>query len=273
MGRIRKTTLFSLKLTWNTKCILAMMISLIGTTIFYIIPYIRVLYYSTINNQFQRRFVGLKNYWETLNNSYFRLSFNNSILIILICVPILVMIAIVVSILLSYYMKNNRLFRFAYIFPSFLPTASVVLIWKHFFQSFTSVFPIYAMFIWKNTGLSVLLITAAIYTIPKDIYEAASMDGVNNIKLHRYITIPMIFPTVLFTVLLSIVNTFRIYKESYLYYSDNYPPEHSYSLQYYMNNNFMKLDYQALSTSAILTSLLVLLIVVFGIRLQRRYER
>jgi multiple sugar transport system permease protein len=84
--------------------------------------------------------------------------------------------------------------------------------------------------------------------------------------------LPLIAPTILFTVLLSIVNSFKIFKESYLYYGENYPPEHSYTLQYYMNNNFLKLDYQALATSAVLTSLLVLVIVLAGITVQRRYS-
>lgn len=82
----------------------------------------------------------------------------------------------------------------------------------------------------------------------------------------------MIAPTIFFTVLLSIVNSFKIFKESYLYYGNKYPPNHSYTLQYYMNNNFLKFDYQALATSSILTSLLVLVIVVLGLIIQRRFQ-
>lgn len=73
-------------------------------------------------------------------------------------------------------------------------------------------------------------------------------------------------PTIFFTVLLSIVNSFRIFKESYLFFGTNYPPDHSYTLQYYMNNNFLKLDYQSLASAAVLTSVLVFLIVMGGLR-------
>ena len=83
----------------------------------------------------------------------------------------------------------------------------------------------------------------------------------------------MIMPTLMFTSLLSIVNSFKIFKESYLYFGTNYPPEHSYTLQYYMNNNFLKLDYQSLATSAVLTSVVVFLIVLAGLALQRRYRQ
>ena len=115
--------------------------------------------------------------------------------------------------------------------------------------------------------------TAAFTAIEQSIYEAAKLDGANSFILHTKITIPMIMPTVFFTTLLSVVNSFKIFKESYLYYGTNYPPDHSYTLQYYMNNNFLKLDYQSLATSAVLTSVIVFLIVIGGMAVQRRYRQ
>ena len=127
--------------------------------------------------------------------------------------------------------------------------------------------------IWKNIGICIVLLTAAFTSIESNIYEAARLDGANSFTLHTKITIPMIMPTIFFTVLLSIVNSFKIFKESYLFYGTNYPPDHSYTLQYYMNNNFLKLDYQSLATSAVLTSILIFAIVIIGMLIQRRYSR
>lgn len=76
----------SIKFSWNTKCKLCIALSFAGTLAFFIIPYIRVLYYSFIDNQFNRRFVGFMNYIETIKNTYFLLAFKNSLLIILLCV-------------------------------------------------------------------------------------------------------------------------------------------------------------------------------------------
>lgn len=73
--------------------------------------------------------------------------------------------------------------------------------------------------------------------------------------------------------LTSIVNSFKIFKESYLFYGTNYPPDHSYTLQYYMNNNILKLDCQSRATSAVLTSVLVFVIVIVGMAIQRRCDR
>jgi len=261
------------RLTWNGKCILCIGLSMIGTLFFFIIPYIRVLYYSLIDNQFRRNFVGLANFMETLQNKYFLLALKNSLLLIVICVPVLILLALVISLALAYGIKLLKKTRVAFILPMILPTASVVLVWRSVFQGNESVLPIYTLFIWKNIGICIVLLSAAFSSIEREIYEAASLDGTSSLQLHRYITVPLIAPTILFTVLLSIVNSFKVFKESYLYFGGKYPPESSYTLQYYMNNNFLKLDYQALATGAILTSILVFLIVLAGLALQRRFYK
>jgi len=261
------------QLKWNTKCKRCLLPSLIGTAIFFVIPYIRVLYYSLIDNQFRRNFVGLQNYMETLQNEYFQLALKNSLLLILICVPVLILLSLAVSLVLSYGIKWVRKTRFAFVLPMVIPTASIVLIWRSVFENDATVLPIYLLFIWKNIGICIVLLTAAFTAIEQSIYEAAKLDGANSLILHTKITIPMIMPTVFFTTLLSVVNSFKVFKESYLYYGTNYPPVHSYTLQYYMNNNFLKLDYQSLATSAVLTSIIVFLIVIGGMAVQRRYRQ
>ncbi len=261
------------KLKWNTKCRLCLLPSLIGTAIFFVIPYVRVLYYSVIDNQFKRNFVGFENYIETISNEYFLLSLKNSLLLIVICVPVLIVLALVISLALSYGVRWVRKTRFAFVLPMVIPTASIVLIWRSVFAENTTVLPIYLLFVWKNIGICIVLLTAAFTSVESSIFEAARLDGANVWKLHTRITIPMIMPTVVFSVLLSIVNSFKIFKESYLYFGTNYPPDHSYTLQYYMNNNFLKLDYQSLATSAVLTSLLVFGIVMAGMAIQRRYRQ
>ncbi|HWT75243.1 MAG TPA: sugar ABC transporter permease [Mobilitalea sp.] len=261
------------KLKWNTKCKLCIGLSMIGTLIFFVIPYIRVLYYSLIDNQFRRNFVGISNYIDTLSNKYFLLALKNSLLLIIICVPVLILLALFISLALAYGIKRLRATRVAFILPMLLPTASIVLVWRMLFQNNETVLPIYLLFIWKNIGICIILLTAAFTSIEQEMFEAASLEGTNTYQLHRYITVPLIAPTILFTILLSIVNSFKVFKESYLYYGGNYPPENSYTLQYYMNNNFLKLDYQALATGAILTSLLIFIIVLGGLVLQRRYYK
>lgn len=258
---------------FNTKCKLCLLPSLAGTAVFFVIPYIRVLYYSLIDNQFRRNFVWLDNYAKTLNNEYFLLALKNSLLLIVICVPVLLLLALLISLVLSFGIKAVRRTRAAFVLPMVIPTASIVIIWRSVFAANETVLPLYLLFVWKNIGICIVLLTAAFTGIDGNIFEAAKLDGTGTFTLHRKITVPMIMPTLLFTALLSVVNSFKIFKESYLYYGSNYPPEHSYTLQYYMNNNFLKLDYQSLATSAVLTSVIVFLTVLAGLAIQRRYRQ
>lgn len=258
---------------WNTKCKLCLIPSLLGTLVFFVVPFIRVIYYSLIDNQFKRNFVGLENYIDTLTNKYFLLALKNSLLLIVICVPVVIILSLAVSLVLSYGIRWVRKTRAAFVLPLVIPTASIVLIWQSVFAQDASVLPVYLLFIWKNTGICIVLLTAAFTAIDPALFEAARLDGASTFTLHKKITIPIIMPTIFFVSLLTIVNSFKIFKEIYLYYGTNYPPDHSYTLQYYMNNNFLKLDYQSLATSAVLTSILVFGIVMAGMALQRRYRQ
>ncbi len=270
--RVKNNNDSGIRMSWNIRCMLCLLPSILGITLFYIIPYLRILYYSIINNQFQRKLVWFQNYIETFRNPYFILALKNSLLLIFLAVPLLIGIAVLLSILLNFTLNKIPLVRDGLIFPFFLPTAAIVLVWQQLFSWTETVTPIYLLFIWKNLGICLILLTAALTTISKSIYEAARVDGGKGLYLHLKITLPCITPAIFFTVLLSIVNSFKIFKESYLYYGNKYPPDHSYTLQFYMNNNFLKFDYQALATSSILTSILVLLIVAIGLLIQRRYQ-
>ena len=258
--------------SWNMKCIYLLIPSIAGTVVFFVIPFVRVIYYSLIDNQFRRNFVGLDNYVRTFQNEFFQLALLNSLLLLIICIPVLIILAILISLMLSYGIKTLRKTRTAFILPMLIPTASVAEIWRLIFTGDT-VLPVYMLFIWKNIGICIILLTAALTAIELEIFEAAKIDGAKGIKLHSRISVPLILPTIIFTVLLSIVNSFRIFKESYLFYGTNYPPSHSYTLQFYMNNNFLKLDYQALATSSVYTMILVIILVLVCFGLQRRYSR
>ena len=257
---------------WNLRCIACLVPSFLGIAVFFLFPYVRVLYYSVINNQFQKKFVLFQNYREVLENSYFQLAMKNSLLLILIAVPVLLALALLLSFLLSFSMRKFSFLRDLFIFPMLVPTAAIVLVWRVFFADAQTALPVYALFVWKNLGLCVILLTAALTTIDETIYEAARLDGATAFRLHLSISTPLILPALFFTLLLAIMNSFKVFKESYLFYGGKYPPDHSYTLQFFMNNNFLKFDYQALASASVMTSLLVLVIVFAGLAAQRRVQ-
>lgn len=262
-----------MRLSWNRKCCICMLPAIMGTLIFSLIPFFRVLYYSMINNQFEKSFTLISNYRRVLENEYFRIAFKNSIMLILICVPILVVLAIVISLILVFGKVKQKGIQISFILPMVIPTASIAVIWRQFFSDIENIFPVYLLFIWKNIGICIILLTAVFASVDKEIFEAAYMEGAGPMKIHLHMTLPISAPTIFFTVLLSIVNSFRIFKESYLYYGTNYPPDYGYTLQYYMNNHFLKLNYQNLSVSAVFNTLFAGMIIAVGMIFIRRFQR
>lgn len=262
------------KSRWDKKCMLCMVPSIIGTLLFFVIPYFRMIYYSLLDNQFRRNFVGLRNYINVIKNQYFLMASENSILLILIGVPVLVIIAVILSLFIHFSLEQSRwsLIKYAFILPMFLPTAAVSLIWQRLFQNAETALPVYTLFWWKNMGISIILLISAFSAVHPEVLQSAKIDGAGTVKRHLYVTIPMNMPIIIFVTLLGIVNSFRIFKESYLFYGNHYPPDYSYTLQYYMNNNFYKLNYQTLSSSAVFTSLYIALLVFVFLRWQKRYQ-
>lgn len=263
IGDIMKKYLF--------KCRFLLLPSILGVSLFYVFPYLRVIYYSFIENQFSKKFVWFENYRLVLSNPYFLLALKNSLLLIVFAVPLLVSVAFFLSVLMLRMKGWWKLLRIAFIFPMLVPTSCVVVVWRTLFLSSESVLPIYLLFLYKNIGLLVILFSAAFSTLSDEVFEAARLDGAKGLKLHLKITLPLIFPTLLFVVLIGIVYSFKVFRESYLYFGTGYPPDHSYTLQYYMNNHFFKLNYQYLASGAVLTSLLIAGIVFVGIRLQKKF--
>lgn len=260
------------KFSWNKKCLLCLLPEFSGIFIFYLMPFGRAVFYSFIDNQFRKNFVGFVNYLKTWRNDYFCLAMKNSLLLIFIAVPLLLLLALTISLVISFCLPGWKWLKISFFLPVLLPSAAAAVIWQELFPDTSTVIPLYLLFIWKNTGICVLLLTARFSAVESEILEAAKMDGAGKIKIYTGIILPSALPVIIFDTLLSIVNSFRIFRESYLYYGGNYPPEHSYTLQYYMNNNFLNLNYQALSTSGISVTGLVMVLVVLGLYLQKKTD-
>jgi multiple sugar transport system permease protein len=116
------------------------------------------------------------------------------------------------------------------------------------------------IFIWKNMGYNMVLFLSGLSGIPKEYYEAAAVDGAGRLKVFTHITAPNLIPTFVLVVIMSIINSFKVFKEIFLL-SGNYPHESVYMLQHFMNNMFFSLNYQKLATA---TSILVIIIALMG---------
>lgn len=258
--------------------------SLAGVAVFFVIPFGVVFYYSVIDSPFNPEFVFLDNFKALLHNQAFLQAAGNTIHFSLLAVPLAVLLALIFAVILEQNIPGKSVFRTCFLTPLMVPTASVVLVWQVFFgfngvvnefiqkfggdkidwfKSSHAQVVILILFIWKNLGYNMILFLAALSGIPKDHIEAASLDGANGWQTFWYIKLRYLSPTILFVAIMSLINSFKVFREVYLLTGD-YPYDTLYMLQHFMNNMFKSMDYQKLSAAAVLM-LLVMTVIIGGL--------
>lgn len=256
-------------MSYEKKVRLCLLPAFAGLCVFYFIPFAQVVAYSFTESTFSKRFAGIDNFIAVLKNPYFRLAAHNTLQMAAVCVPCYLLLSFVLSLLFWQSGKKSAMLRKFSIFPMVLPTVAAVTSFQDTFASWDNILPIYAIFLWKYCGYGIILLSTAIQAIPEEYYELARMDGATMPQIHRFLTLPLCRPALSFTAVLATVFCFRIFRESSLYYFGNYPPDYSYTMQYYMNNHFLKLNYQNLAAASILNTLFILGAVFFAKSLGR----
>jgi multiple sugar transport system permease protein len=109
-------------------------------------------------------------------------------------------------------------------------------------------------------------------SIPREYYESAEIDGAGKFICFRYITLPFLVPTGFFVFIISIINSFKVFREAFLL-GGSYPHFDLYMLQHFINNNFSNLNYQRLSTAAFLMLVIIVALTVILYRAENRHER
>ena len=255
--------------------------SLAGVLVFFVLPFLVVIYQSVLDNPVTKNFVFLKNYEMLVNNNAFRMAVKNTLTFSAIAVPLAVILPLLLAIILMSNIPGRSRFRTMFITPLMVTVASVVLIWQVVFHyngvlnEITAMFGaapidwlkseyghlvVLVLYLWKNIGYNMILFMSALAAIPKDIIEVAMLEGAGPIRRFFAIKLRYLSSSIVFVSLLSLINSFKVFREVYLLTGD-YPFDTLYMLQHFMNNTFGSLDYQKLSSAAILMSVVMIIII------------
>ena len=257
---------------------------LAGFLVFYFVPFLITIWYSVSFGIGKREFVGWDNFAELFSNKMFLLAVTNTCKYMLVTIPVTLISAVVLAALLQHTIKGVAFFRLSFLYPLILPIASVVLsiqflwgdegIWNQllsalgksgadWLNSSAAFWVLCILYFWRFAGYYILIYLARIQMIPKEYYEYARLFGAGESSMFRYITWPMLIPTFLFTIVLSVMNAFKCYREAFLLGGDH-PDDSIYLLQHFMNNNFQTLNYQKISSAAVsIVAVLLLVMAVF----------
>lgn len=255
--------------------------SLLGVAVFFILPFCVVVYYSLIDGVGSRNFVFLDNFIKLFQNSAFLLAAKNTLTFSAWAVPLAVVLSLGLALMLEARIPLKSQFRTFFLSPMMVPVASVVLIWQVLFnyngtvnefimlfgadkvdwlQTDSSQIVVIILFLWKNLGYFMILFMAGLSNIPKELLEVADVEGASEAYKFFAIKLRYLSPTVLFVTILSLINSFKVFREVYLLTGD-YPYESLYMLQHFMNNTFKSLDYQKLSAAAVIMAIVMVVII------------
>ncbi len=266
----------------------------LGIVVFVLLPFgdvVRRSFTTAVTGQFN----GIQNYRTVFENQAFLLAVKNTLNFTLVCIPLLVFSGFVAALLLNT-LQNKRWIKSIYLFPLAMPTATIVLVWKMFFyrQGFLNLlltrigqqtglweqvcldylgtpaafWVLVGSYIWKNMGYTVVLWLAGLMGIPKGLLEAARVDGAGKWKSLWYIVLPNLKGSLYTIVILSFLNSFKIYREAYLT-AGAYPDQSIYLMQHLFNNWFVNLELDKMAAAAVLTGG-ILLAAILG--LQRLWD-
>lgn len=190
------------------------------------------------SSMFQAKWVGIQNYIDVLKNPTFRKAFWNTTQYSIFVVPIQLVIALALAVIVNGSIKGKSFFRTVYYIPTQTSAVAVAVMFMFLFKKdgvfnkFISLFGlqthnflseprfalpvIMSMAIWSSVGLYMVIFLAGLQDVPDSLYEAADIDGASKWQTFRFITIPMIKPTIFLNVVVSLIGCFQIYDQAYV---------------------------------------------------------
>jgi cellobiose transport system permease protein len=185
-------------------------------------------------------FVGLDNYAALLHDSYFWNAVGNTLAIWVISTVPQLLLALGLAHLLNTQLRARTFFRMFVILPQITSLVAVALIFTQLFGrdyglvnyvlgtvgihhvhweagTLSSWVALSVMVMWRWTGYNALIYLAAMQAVPDELYEAAAIDGARPWKQFVHVTVPMLRPTIIFTVVVSTIGGLQLFTEPYLF--------------------------------------------------------
>ena len=266
----------------------------VGIAVFFFVPFIILIRYTVTETVGGTEFVGLDNYIAIMKSNAFKTAFLNTGKFLVIGVVLIMVLSFLLALMLQKKFMGSKLLRSVILFPMFLPVAAVVTIVMVFFSdgglvnsalsalnipvkqwlNGPAAFPlVMGIYILKNIGFNVILFLAGLNMIPKELYEAAEIEGAGAVRRVLDITLPLISPTAFFVFIISVMNCFKSFREVFIL-GGEYPDKSIYMLPHFINNNIKNLNYQRLAVASVIVFLIIAIITgVFYWFESRREER
>ncbi len=261
---------------WDRQALILLLPSLIGFALVYLIPF-----FGMVISSFSRpeQTPTLRTYQEVLSNEAFQLSIFNSLLFLAIGIPLLMVFSYVVA-LAIHELKTAPWVKLLLILPIALPSGASIGFFRNLFgASYDSILysnwnlsVLILLFLWKYTGYNLLIFLSGFKLMKGSIMDSAKIDGATYKQIVWHIILPLSTPYIIFSGIVTIINSFKIFKEIYIL-QGSYPSTSLYLFQHFINNKFNDMAISELSAAATLFSLIILGLAWFVIGYDRYHQR
>ena len=272
--------------------------TVIGLGLFTILPILAsiVLAFFSWDIITPPRFVGLENFADIAADPTFRVSFLNTIGFVVVAVTLHLAVALVLAVLVNTKMPGllKSFFRSVLFFPLVLSAASVSIIMGYLFNenfglvnhilnllgmadvpwltsTHGAMIVVILVYVWQNFGFSFLLFLGGLSSIPKEVYEAAQVDGATGWKQFWRITFPLVSPTTLVASVMAIISALQIFDQPYVLTRGGPGDSTRTAVMVIYESAFKQLEFGRASAIGIVLTVVIMLVTAIQFRLSRRF--
>ncbi|GAA3875685.1 carbohydrate ABC transporter permease [Tessaracoccus defluvii] len=272
--------------------------TLVGIAIFTLVPIVGSLLLAFFRWDIisDPEFAGVDNFVEAAQDPTVLVSFGNTIVFVVLAVALQLGLALLLAVLVQEKMPNwlRVFFRSAFFFPLILSAASVSIFMGYLFNEQFGVVNwliglvgipavpwlttpggatavVVLVYVWQNFGFSFLLFLGALAGIPKEVYEAAAIDGATGWSKHRNVTIPLISPTTLVASVMAIISALQIFDQPYVLTRGGPGDSTRTVVMVIYETAFKRLEFGKASAIGLVLMLLIMAVTALQFRLSRRF--
>lgn len=242
------------------------------------------------------QWLNLGNYKEMLQSGESWLVLKNTLIFTALYVPAVVVLALIMALLVNRRLRGITFFRGLYFMPYITSMVAVAMVWNWIFSTRFGIlnyvlrllfdvnpppawladkhYTLYVLIVvsvWKMAGFEMIILLAGLQGIPRELNEAARVDGANSRQVFFKVTLPLLSPVVFFVLIHSIINAFKTFEVTYAM-TQGKPNHASATLAYYIYENafvFFRMGYA--SALAYVLLLFVGLVTLLNFVLKRRW--
>ena len=293
MGTIKKgTTRERNEFVWGWAFIFPTMLGLIVLNIIPIFQTIYQSFFKTGDFGSGNIFIGMENYIKMFGDAEVWQAVLNTFKYAIVEVPFSIAIALVLAVLLNRKMMGVSAYRTIFFLPMVAAPAAIAMVWRWLFNSefgllnhifgtsinwisdpAIAVFAIAVIGIWSIIGYNMVLFLAGLQEIPRDYYEAASIDGATGINQFFNITVPLLSPTIFFVTITRVIGGLQVFDLIFMVMDKNNPALYkTQSIVYlFYQNSFVENNKGYGSTIVVLLIAIIMVVTVFQMIAQKKW--